>query len=107
MPLTSQQLEQYAEDGFLICRLSSRPPSCSRSRTSRRPGGPARRAVVCGRKDPRQARGGRLRERRALLEREFAGAAVLIHTGGILGPALARLGRRRLSTSWSRSSDRR
>lgn len=92
MALSQQQLEQYREDGFLIVRDFFTPEELQPVKDE-----------VDGLVDDlanRLHRAGRIKNRHedagfttrlARLEAEYPGAAVLIHIGGILGPALASL----------------
>ena len=92
MALTTEQLEQYGQDGFLILPeyfvLEELEPVIAE--VDGLVDNLAERLFAAGKIQNRHAEAGFL-TRLALLEKEYAGAAVLIHIGGILGPALAHL----------------
>ena len=92
MSLSTQQLQQYAHDGFLILPefFSSGEMQPVIEEVDGLVDGLAERFFAAGKIRNRHAEAG-FDTRLSLLEREYPGAAVLIHIGGILGPALARL----------------
>lgn len=92
MPLSAPQLAQYHEDGFLILpgffsEAELQPVIAEVEGLVDRL---AERLYAAGKIQNRHADAD-FRKRLALLEAEYPGAAVLIHIGGILGPALAHL----------------
>jgi hypothetical protein len=90
MPLTAQQLEQYFEEGFLIVPdlFSEEQMEPVIEEVNGLVEGLANRLYAAGRVRNKHEEAG-FATRLALLEEEYPGAAVLIHIGGILGPALA------------------
>jgi hypothetical protein len=92
MPLSEGQLEQYMHDGFLILPDFFRPKELEPviSEISGLVEGLAQRLYAAGKIQNRHE-GADFENRLTLLEKEYPGAAVLIHIGGILGPALAHL----------------
>ncbi len=92
MPLTSQQLSTYNSEGFLIVpdlfKLTEFEPVIDE--INQLVDDLANRLFKAGRITNRHESAG-FATRLALLEKEYPGAAVLIHIGGILGPALARI----------------
>ena len=92
MPLSTQQLEQYSADGFLIVPDFFAPGQLDPVITEidGLVEGLANRLYDAGRITNRHEDAG-FTTRLARLEEEYPGAAVLIHIGGILGPALADL----------------
>lgn len=92
MPLSPQQLEQYFTDGYLIVpglfTKSELDPLIAEIDTL--VDNLANRLFKAGRITNLHNEAG-FQTRLALLEQEYPGAAVLIHIGGILGPALAAL----------------
>ena len=92
MPLSSQQLEQYFADGFLIVPnfFSTGELEPVIAEIDGLVDDLANRLYRAGKIQNRHESAG-FTTRLALLEQEFPGAAVLIHIGGILGPKLAEL----------------
>ena len=92
MTLTTQQVEQYREDGFLIVRDLFRPEELQpvMDEISGLVDDLARDLHGAGKITDMHADRGFF-ERLTCLERDFKGAAVLIHTRGHLGPRLANL----------------
>jgi len=90
--LSQQQLEQYAQDGFLILPefFSARELKAVIEEINGLVDRLAERLYAAGKIGDRHADAG-FETRLTLLDQEYPGAAVLIHIGGILGPALARL----------------
>ncbi|MCW3052462.1 MAG: phytanoyl-CoA dioxygenase protein 1 isoform [Chthonomonadales bacterium] len=92
MSLSTQQLQQFRQDGFVILpeffSLDALQPVIAEidGLVDRL----AERLYAAGKITDRHAEAG-FATRLALLEQEYVGAAVLIHIGGILGPALAHL----------------
>jgi hypothetical protein len=91
-PLTDTQLRAFHEDGFVVVRdfftTEELDPVCDE--VAGLVDDLARRLRHAGRIADDFA-GAPFDERLTLLERAFPGAATLIHIGGVLGPALARL----------------
>ncbi len=92
MSLTAQQLEQYAQDGFLILPefFSEAELMPVIEEINGLVDSLAERLYAAGKIQNKHADAG-FETRLALLEQEYPGAAVLIHIGGILGNALAHL----------------
>ncbi len=92
MPLTTEQLAQYFEDGFLIVPnfFSKKELDPVIEEVNGLVDNLANRLYKAG-KITNRHEGAGFETRLALLEEEYAGAAVLIHIGGILGVALANL----------------
>jgi hypothetical protein len=92
MSLSQQQLDQYAQDGFVILPAFFSAPELEEvvEEINGLVDRLAERLYAAGKIRDRHAGAG-FETRLTLLEQEYPGAAVLIHIGGILGPALARL----------------
>jgi len=92
MPLTDAQLQQFEEDGFLIVRDFFRPAELAPviAWIDQRVDDLANRLHDAGKIRNRYVGDG-FETRLTNLEREFPGAAVLLHIGGVLGQPLADL----------------
>lgn len=92
MALTAEQLTQYHEDGFLILKGFFAPEELQPviEEVNGLVDALANRLYASGKIRNRHEDAG-FETRLARLEEEYAGAAVLIHIGGILGPELAAL----------------
>lgn len=92
MPLSTQQLQQFRQDGFVILPkfFSAEELQPVIAEIDGLVDRLAERLYAAGKITDRHQEAG-FATRLALLEQDYAGAAVLIHIGGILGPALAHL----------------
>lgn len=92
MSLSQQQLDNYHHDGFLILPqlFSDAELAPVIAEVNTLVDNLAERLYAAGKIQDRHAEAG-FETRLTLLEQEYPGAAVLIHIGGILGPALAQL----------------
>src|ERR1051326_2810242 len=92
MPLTAEQLAQYHQDGFLILPrfFSEEELQPVIAEVEGLVDRLAERLYAAGKIRNKHAEAG-FTTRLALLEKEYPGAAVLIHIGGLLGWALAHL----------------